>query len=149
MDIVTRKKHPKLEILDATLTWTERDEFILTAAIKNTSNVLARFCCLIVELPVTLGRDVLLTYKTAHETTEDGFTVVRVLLRNDSNTPLFPLSKMFFREQLEGSPRAAQRFHTISEVRLRAFADEMPIIEQTLPIERVVNRHLPADSGPQ
>jgi hypothetical protein len=147
MDILGRRKHPNLEILDLTLTWTEHDEFILTAAVKNTSNMLARFCCLIVELPVTIGRDVLLTYKDTYATTDDGFIVVRVFLRNDGNTPLFPLSKMFFREELKGSPRMAQRFHTLSDVRLKAFADEMPMIEQTLPIEKVVVRHLPDHSA--
>jgi schlafen family protein len=149
MDILGRRKHPKLEILDLKLTWTERDAFILTAAVENTSNVLARFCCLIVELPVTLGRDVLLTYKNAHATTDDGVTVVRVVLRNDSSTPLFPLSKMFFREELEGSPRMAQRFHTLSEVRLKAFADEMPCVEQRLPIDKVVVRHFSDASNPK
>lgn len=146
MDIVGRRKNPHLQVLDLTLTWTEHDAFILTAAVQNNSSVLARFCCLVIELPVTLGRDVLLTYNDSIETTDDGFSAVRVYLRNDASAPLFPSSTMFFREELKGSPRGEQRFHTLSEVRLRVFADEMPCIRQTLPIDKVVVRHLPDPS---
>jgi hypothetical protein len=141
MDIAGRRKHPTVKVVNITLTWTEDDEFILTTAVDNISTVLARFCSVVVDLPVYVGKKALLFYKNSHVTTDDGFTVVRVNLNNRRSGPLFPLSRMIFRARLEVSRRPEQEIRTISEVHYKVFADEMPFIEESFPFSEVLVRH--------
>jgi hypothetical protein len=140
MDIAGRRKHPNVKVLNIALTWTPRDEFILTAAVENTSTILARFCSLVVDLPVYVGSEAVLSYKGVISTTDDGFHVVRVNLNNSRGGPLFPLSRNIFTAKLEVAIRPAEEMPTISDVRYKLFADEMPFLEDSLPLDKVLVR---------
>lgn len=141
MDILGRRTHPRVAVLDLTLTWTKKDEFILTAAIENASAVLARFCSLVVDLPIYVGSEGFLSYKGAIATTDDGLAAVRVNLNNNRGGPLFPFSRKIFTAKLEVGLRSGEEVPTISDVRYKLFADSMPFIEGSFPFDQVLVRH--------
>jgi len=140
MDILGRRRHPRVAVLNIALTWTKEDKFILTAAIENISNVLARFCSLVVDLPVYVGSEGFLSYKGAIATTDDGLAAVRVNLNNTRGAPLFPLSRKIFTAKLEVALRSGEEIRTISDVRYKLFADSMPFIEGAVPFDQVLVR---------
>ena len=140
-DIARRRKHPNVKVVNITLTWTRTDDFILTAAVENTSTVSARFCSVVVDLPVFVGKEGFLSYKGAISTTDDGLAAVRVNLNNTRGGPLFPLSRKIFTARLEVGLRSGEEIQTIPDVRYKLFADEMPFVEGSLPFDKVLVRH--------
>ena len=140
-DIASRRKYPNVRLVDITLTWTRLDDFILTAAVENTSAVSARDCSVVVDLPVYVGKEGFLSYEGAIATTDDGLAAVRVNLNDSRGGPLFPRSRKIFTAKLEVGLRSDEEVPTISDVRYKLFADEMPFVEGSLPFDKVLNRH--------
>lgn len=139
MDILSRRKHPKIEIHYVGVTQLHGSDFVVSALVENTSTVLARFFSLVVDIPTVIG-NAALSYKGQRFTTDDGFDVVRVNLRTN-NLPLFPLRKTPLRAQLEvGLASPGEFANTISEIRYKAFADEMPFIEGSVSLEKGFNK---------
>ncbi len=142
MDIAGRTKNPTLRVNGINLTWTEHDEFILSAVLENTSSILARFWNVVIDLPIFVGENTVLTHRNdPFATTSDGFTALRVNLHS-SNSPVFPLSQKSLSERLEGSPRIPgdDETRTIPDVRFKVFADNMPMVAGSLPISEVLLR---------
>jgi hypothetical protein len=142
MDIAGRRKNPTLRVNAINLTWTQQDEFILSAALENTSSILARFWSVVIDLPIFVGKNTVLTHKNdPFTTTTDGLVALRVNLHS-SNSPVFPLSQKLLSERLEGSLRIAgdKDTQTIPDVRFKVFADNMPVVEGSLPINTVLIR---------
>lgn len=140
-DIASRRKYPNVRLIDITLTWTKLDDFILTAAVENISTVSARDCSVVVDLPVYVGKEGFLSYEQAIATTDDGLAAVRVNLHNSRGGPLFPLSRKIFTAKLEVGLRSDDEIKTIPDVRYKLFADDMPVVEGSLPFENVLVRH--------
>ena len=136
MDIISRRKHPELEIHHVGLTQLHGNRFVVSAMVENISTVLARYFCLVVEIPTVIGQAAL-SYQGETSTTVDGFEVVRVSLGTGHEAPLFPLRRTPLRAELQvGLARPGEAVNTISEIRYKAFADEMPFIEGAIPIEK-------------
>ena len=136
MDIISRRKHPKLEMHHVGLTQLHGNRFIVSAMVENISTVLARYFCLVVEIPTVIG-EAALSYQGETSTNKEGLEVVRISLGPGHNTPLFPFRRTPLRAELQvGLTRLGESVNTISEIRYKAFADEMPFIEGAISIEK-------------
>ncbi len=135
MDIISRRKHPRLKIHHVGVTQLHGDRFIVSAMVENISTVLARYFCLVVEIPTVIG-EAALSYHGVTEETKEGLEVVRVNLGAGHNAPLFPLRRTRLRAELQvGLARLGESVNTISEIRYKAFADDMPFIEGSVSME--------------
>lgn len=139
-DIAARRKYPSLQLINITLFWSRLDDFILSATVENTSAVSARDCSVVVDLPVYVGKEGFLSYERSIATTDDGLAAVRVNLNNRRGGTLFPRSRQTFTAKLDVGIRSGEAVPTISDVRYKLFADEMPFIQGSLPFADVLSR---------
>jgi len=143
MDVLGRRKNPSIAV---TIRLTEVAVFRWALGIRvlNTSRVLARHVCVVVDLPCYLDR-ALITAPTDTLMLLDAGVQVARFRRTNSDEVLFPEGDLGWNQKIETSsiamaPASWREIPTIHDIRYRAYADEMPMIRGSLAPSEVVTR---------
>src|SRR5205807_2136417 len=115
----------------------------LVAKVENTSRIMARFVLVIVELPPILRRRLIID-DAGWLIDEDNLLRFRIRFRNKIDEVLFPDEPLQWTQKLrlapnEGLPPEWRHLPRLQNIRFRAFADEMPVIERELSVSEVVS----------
>ena len=139
LDIIGRRKSPTIDV-SLTLTQNFEGRFYLTAAVQNTSRIMAKFVMVVIDMPPLLMRR-LIKEKNGALIEDTNLLFFRIRFRNHGEV-LFPDEPLEWTQHLElaaaeGLPNEWRHLQRLDRVKLRAFADEMRMVQKEFTLEEI------------
>jgi hypothetical protein len=140
LDIIGRQKSPTIDV-SLTVTRNTGGRFYLTATVRNTSRIMAKFVLVVIDMPPLLMRR-LIKEKSGTLIEDTNLLFFRIRFRNHGGEVLFPDEPLEWTQHLElaateGLPNECRHIPRLDRVKLRAFADEMRVVQKEFTFEEI------------